>query len=136
MSFVKKQTAQPVNSEFRLQLVPNPKNCFDKSNSMQQHQAIADVTRVSKGLFQPNVAVKHEGAVKSGQFYQSGIPIAKLASIMESNDLVMQVSVCGDHKACAMASAEDLMSNSLISSPSGSFSFGIQGGYLRHIDFV
>lgn len=136
MSFVKKQRAQPVESQFKLQLMPNPKNCFDKSNLDQQRQAIADVTKVSKGLFVPNQAVEHEGAIKCGQFYQAGIPVTKLADIMKSNDLVMSVSICGEHKACAMATAEDLMENNVVSSPSGSFSFGIQGGFLRHVDFL
>ena len=136
MSFVKKQTAQRVNSEFKLQLMPNPKNCFDKSNLAQQQQAIAEVTKVSKGLFLPNAAVKHEGAIKCGQFFQAGIPIRKLTDIMKSNDLVMSVSVCGEHKACAMATAEDLMENNVISSPSGSFSFGVKRGFLHHVDFL
>ncbi len=136
MSFVKKQTAQRVKSQFKLQLVPNPKNCFNNSNLAQQRQAIADVTRVSKGLFLPNQAVKHEGVIKCGQFYQPGVSVSKLADIMKNNDLVMSVSVCGDHKACAMATAEDLSHNNIVSSPSGSFSFGIQGGFLRHVDFL
>ena len=136
MSFVKKETALRVNSQFKLQLMPNPKNCFDKSNLDQQRQAIAEVTKVSKGLFVPNQAVKHEGAIKCGQFYETGIPVAKLADIMRKNDLVMSVSVCGDHKACAMASGQDLVENNVVSSPSGSFSFGIQGGFLRHVDFL
>lgn len=136
MSFVKKQSAQPVNSHFQLQLMPNPKNCFDKSNLAEQRQAIADLTRVSKGLFTPNQAVKHEGSIKCGQYYQAGIPIHKLADVMKSNDLVMSVSVNGDHKACAMASPDDLLENNIVSSPSGSFSFGIEGGFLRHVDFL
>ena len=136
MSFVKKQSAQPVNAQFKLQLMPNPKNCFDKSNLTQQQEAIAMVTKVSKGLFAPNQAVKHEGTIKCSQFYQSGIPISKLANIMKTNDLVMSVSLCGDHKACAMATAEDLVQNNVVSSPSGSFSFGVQGGFLRHVDFL
>lgn len=136
MSFVKKQTAQPINSQFKLQLMPNPKNCFDKSNVAQQHRAIADVTRVSKGLFLPNQAVKHEGVIKCGQFYQAGVSVPKLADIMKKNDLVMSVSVCGEHKACAMATAEDLLQNNIVSSPSGSFSFGVEGGFLRHVDFL
>ena len=136
MSFVKKESAQPVNSHFKLQLVPNPKNCFDKSNLAEQRQAIQQVTRVSKGLFHPNQAVKHEGAIKCGQFFQAGIPVQKLAEVMKSNDLVMSVSVTGDHKACAMATADDLLDNNIVSSPSGSFSLGIQGGFLRHVDFL
>lgn len=136
MSFVKKQSAQPVNSHFQLQLMPNPKNCFDKSNLAEQRQVIADLTRASKGLFIPNQAVKHEGSIKCGQYYQAGIPIHKLADVMKSNDLVMSVSVNGDHKACAMASPDDLLENNIVSSPSGSFSFGIEGGFLRHVDFL
>ena len=136
MSFVKKQTAQPVNSQFKLQLMPNPKNCFDRSNLAQQQQAIADVTILSKGLFVPNQAVKHEGAIKCGQFYQAGIPLSKLADVMKNNDLVMSVSLCGEHKACAMATADDLLENNVVTSPSGSFSFGVQGGFLRHVDFL
>ena len=136
MSFVKKQSAQPVNAQFKLQLMPNPKNCFDKSNLEEQQRVIAEATRASKGLFAPNQAVKHEGAIKCGQFYQNGIPVTKLAEIMKNNDLVMSVSLCGDHKACAMASAEDLAQNNVVSSPSGSFSFGIDRGFLRHVDFL
>ncbi len=136
MSFVKKEKAAAVNSQFKLQLMPNPKNCFDKSNLAMQRQAIADITRVSKGLFLPNRAVKHEGSIKCGQYYDAGISLTKLANTMKENDLVMSVSLCGDHKACARATAEDLLDNNIVSSPSGSFSFGIQGGFLRHVDFL
>lgn len=136
MSFVKKESAKVVNSQFKLQLVPNPKNCFDKSNHAEQQEAISKVTRVSKGLFLPNQAVSHEGSIKCGQFYQAGIPIRKLADVMKSNDLVMSVSIAGEHTACAMATAEDLLENNVVSSPSGSFSFGMKGGFLRHVDFL
>ena len=136
MSFVKKESAQRVNSQFKLELVPNPKNCFDKSNLEEQRQAIANISRASKGLFAPNQAVKHEGSIKCGQYYQAGIPVSKLAELMESHDLVMSVSVSGEHKACAMATAQDLMENNIVSSPSGSFSFGMEGGFLRHVDFL
>lgn len=136
MSFVKKESAQRVNSQFKLELVPNPKNCFDKSNLAEQRQAIANISYASKGLFAPNQAVKHEGSIKCGQYYQAGIPVSKLAELMESHDLVMSVSVSGEHKACAMATAQDLMDNNIVSSPSGSFSFGVEGGFLRHVDFI
>lgn len=136
MSFVKKESAQRVNSQFKLELVPNPKNCFDKSNLAEQRQAIANISNASKGLFAPNQAVKHEGSIKCGQYYQAGIPVSKLAELMESHDLVMSVSVSGEHKACAMATAQDLMENNIVSSPSGSFSFGVEGGFLRHVDFL
>lgn len=136
MSFVKKESAQPVNSHFKLELMPNPKNCFDKSNLAEQKQAIANITKVSKGLFLPNQAVKHDGSIKCGQYYQAGVPLSKLADLMKKNDLVMSVSVNGDHQACAMATAEDLLENNVVSSPTGSFSFGIEGGFLRHVDFL
>lgn len=136
MSFVRKERAEPLNAQFKLQLMPNPKNCFDKSNLCNQQNVIEQITKVSKGLFLPNQAVKHEGAIKCGQFYQSGISVKKLTDLMKSNDLVMSVSVCGDHKACAMATAEDLLENNIVSSPSGSFSFGMDGGFLRHVDFL
>lgn len=136
MSFVKKESAQLVNSEFKLQLMPNPQNCFDKSNLQEQQAVINQITKASKGLFHPNQAVKHQGTVKCGQYYGRGIPVSKLAQLMHENDLVMSVSVCGDHKACAMATATDLLDNNIVSSPSGSFSFGIEGGFLRHVDFL
>lgn len=136
MSFVKKESAQPVNSHFKLELQPNPKNCFEKSNLAEQRQVIANITRASKGLFLPNQAVKHEGSIKCGQYYQAGIPVSKLAELMENHDLVMSVSVAGEHKACAMATAQDLLENNIVSSPSGSFSFGLEGGFLRHVDFL
>ena len=55
---------------------------------------------------------------------------------MKNNDLVLRVSVSGEHNACAMATHEDIASNAVISSPSGSFSLGISGNSLTHIDFL
>ena len=89
---------------------------------------IEQVTKVSKGLFHPNPAVRVLDATKSGQFYNAGIPVDKLAQVMKENDLVLRVSMKGDDNACAMARHADLKENQVISSPSGSFSLGVENG--------
>ena len=136
MSFIKKASATPVNSEFKIELVPNPAvKCSDETK-LRQNQVISALTRVSKGLFVPNPAVSVEGAIKCGQLYNKGLGVDKMVDAMKNNDLVLRVSVSGEHNACAMATHEDLASNAVISSPSGSFSLGISNNSLRHIDFI
>ena len=136
MSFVKKEAATPVNSEFKLELVPNPAKKFSPQVSQQQNAAITKLTRASKGLFLPNPAVTVNGAVKSGQLYNRGLSVKNLTNAMQHHDLVLRVSVHGEHNACAMATHSDILSNAMISSPSGSFSLGIAGNSIRHIDFI
>lgn len=136
MSFVKKASATPVNSEFKIELVPNPAMKFSDATKLQQSKVIDSLTRVSKGLFLPNPAVKVGGAIKSGQLYNKGIGVNKIADAMKNHNLVLRVSVSGEHNACAMATHEDLASNAVISSPSGSFSLGISGNAIRHVDFI
>lgn len=136
MSFIKKTPATPVNSEFKIELVPNPSMKFSEETKLQQSKVIDTLTRVSKGLFVPNPAVSVEGAIKCGQLYNKGLGVDKLMDAMKNNDLVLRVSVSGEHNACAMATHEDIASNAVISSPSGSFSLGISGNSLTHIDFL
>lgn len=136
MSFVKKTPAQPVKSQFQLELVPNPASKFSDQAKMQQNQVIQQLTRVSRGLFHPNPAVSVNGAIKSGQLYNSGLKVSTMMNAMKQHDLVLRVSVTGEHNACAMATHEDLASNAVISSPSGSFSLGVSGNTLRHVDFL
>lgn len=136
MSFVKREAATPVNSEFKIELVPNPTMKFSKETQTQQSNVIAGLTRVSKGLFLPNPAVNVGGAIKCGQLYSKGVGVDKMSSAMKKHNLVLRVSVSGEHNACAMATHEDLASNAMISSPSGSFSLGISGNSIRHIDFL
>lgn len=136
MSFVKKEAATPVNSEFKIELVPNPAMKFSNDMQMQQNKVIDGLTRVSKGLFLPNPAVSVGGAIKCGQLYTKGLGVDKMMNAMKNHNLVLRVSVSGEHNACAMATHEDIASNAVISSPSGSFSLGVSGNSIRHIDFI
>lgn len=136
MSFVKKTPATPVNSEFKIELVPNPAMKFPDDIKLRQQGVIEGLTKVSRGLFLPNPAVKVQDGIKSGQLYNRGLGVDKLSDAMKKHNLVLRVSVSGEHNACAMATHEDLSSNAVISSPSGSFSLGISGNSLRHIDFI
>ena len=135
MSFIKKQKATPLNSHFQIELVADPTQKFDGAAKLSQQGVIEQITKVSKGLFLPNPAVKVDEAVKCGQFYSSGIPVTKLTQLMKDNNLVLRVSLKGDHTACAMAKHDDL-TNGVISSPSGSFSIGVQGNFIRSVDFI
>lgn len=136
MSFVKKASATPVDSEFKIELVPDPAMKLSVETKLQQSKVIDSLTRVSKGLFLPNPAVSVDGAIKSGQLYNKGIGVNKMVDAMKEHNLVLRVSVSGEHNACAMATHEDLSSNAVISSPSGSFSLGISGNSIRHVDFI
>lgn len=136
MSFVKKASATPVNSEFKIELVPNPSMKFSDETKLQQNKVIDALTRVSRGLFLPNPAVSVDGAIKCGQLYNRGVGVNKMVDAMKNHNLVLRVSVSGEHNACAMATHEDLSSNAMISSPSGSFSLGISGNTIRHVDFI
>lgn len=136
MSFVKKTPATPVNSEFKIELVPNPAMKFSDETKLKQENVIEELTKVSRGLFLPNPAVKIKGSLKSGQLYNRGLGINKMSDAMKKHNLVLRVSMTGDHNACAMATHEDLNSNAIISSPSGSFSLGVSGNSIRHIDFI
>ena len=136
MSFIKKTPATPVNSEFKIELVPDPSMKFSEETKLQQSKVIDSLTRVSKGLFVPNPAVSVEGAIKCGQLYNKGLGVDKMMNAMKNNNLVLRVSVSGEHNACAMATHEDIASNAVISSPSGSFSLGISGNSLTHVDFL
>ncbi len=136
MSFVKKASATPVNSEFKIELVPDPSMKFSDETKLQQSKVIDALTRVSKGLFVPNPAVNVDGAIKCGQLYNKGLGVDKMIDAMKNHNLVLRVSVSGEHNACAMATHEDLTSNAMISSPSGSFSLGIAGNAIRHVDFL
>ena len=119
MSFIKKTPATPVNSEFKIELVPDPSMKFSEETKLQQSKVIDSLTRVSKGLFVPNPAVSVEGAIKCGQLYNKGLGVDKMMDAMKNNNLVLRVSVSGEHNACAMATHEDIASNAVISSPSG-----------------
>ena len=136
MSFIKKESAAPVNSEFQLELVPNPTMKFTDQASQRQNEVISKLTRASKGLFLPNPAVCVNGAIKSGQLYNRGLNVNNLMNAMQQHNLVLRVSVKGEHNACAMATHEDIASNAMISSPSGSFSLGVVGNSIRHVDFI
>lgn len=136
MSFIKKTPATPVNSEFKIELVPNPSMKFSEATQLQQSKVIDSLKRVSKGLFVPNPAVSVEGTIKCGQLYNRGLGVDKMMNAMKNNNLVLRVSVSGEHNACAMATHEDIASNAMISSPSGSFSLGISGNSLTHVDFI
>lgn len=136
MSFVKKVAASSVNSEFKIELLPNPSMKFSPGTSLQQDVAITKLRNVSKGLFLPNPAVSVDGAIKSGQLYNRGLGVKQLAETMKNHNLVLRVSVSGEHNACAMATHEDILSNKMISSPSGSFTLGIAGNTIRHVDFL
>ena len=136
MSFVKKAQATPVNSEFKIELVPDPTMKFSAETKLQQNAVISKLSKASKGLFLPNPAVKVGGAIKSGQLYNRGLNVKSLANAMQRHNLVLRVSVSGEHNACAMATHGDVSSNAVISSPSGSFSLGVSGNTIRHIDFL
>ena len=133
---MKKIPAQRVNSEFSLELVPNPASEFSEEQKVAQKEMIQKIHRVSNGLFIPNPAVSVNGAIKSGQTYNRSVKVSHLADAMRQHNLVLRVSVAGDHTACAMATADHLEKNSMVDSPSGSFSLGIRNGYIRDIDFV
>jgi hypothetical protein len=133
---MKKDYATPVNSEFKIELVPDPSLKLSDEKKVQQNKVINTLTRVSKGLFLPNRAVNVGGAIKCSQLYNSGLGVDKLSAAMKEHNLVLRVSVSGDHNACAMATHKDLASNAMISSPSGSFSLGVSGNTIRHVDFV
>ena len=109
---------------------------FSPEASLQQDAVITKLSKVSKGLFLPNPAVSVDGAIKSGQLYNRGLGVKNLAEAMKNHNLVLRVSVSGEHNACAMATHEDLLSNNMISSPSGSFTLGITGNTIRHVDFL
>jgi len=136
MSFIKKQKATALNSHFKIDLVSDPAQRFSDEKKLAQQGVIEQVTKVSKGLFLPNPAVRVLDATKSGQFYNAGIPVTKLAKLMKDNDLVLRVSMRGENAACAMARHTDIGENQVISSPSGSFSLGISNGYIRSVDFL
>lgn len=136
MSFVKKAQAIPVDSEFKIELVPDPTMKFSSETTLRQNSVISKLSKASKGLFLPNPAVKINGGIKSGQLYNRGLNVKSLANAMQQHSLVLRVSVQGEHNACAMATHEDVSSNAMISSPSGSFSLGIAGNTIRHIDFL
>ena len=136
MSFIRKPKATALNSQFQISLVADPAQRFTSEKKLAQQSVIEQVTKVSKGLFHPNPAVRVLDSVKSGQFYNAGIPVDKLAHLMKENDLVLRVSMTGDDNACAMARHSDLGENSVISSPSGSFSLGISNGFIRSVDFL
>ena len=136
MSFIKKQKATPLNSHFKIDLVPDPAQRFSDEKKLAQQSVVEQVTKVSKGLFVPNPAVRVLDSVKCGQFYNAGISVTKLSKLMKENDLVLRVSVNGDHTACAMARHADLTENTVVSSPSGSFSLGISNGFIRSVDFL
>ena len=133
---MRKQKATALNSHFKIDLVADPAQRFGDEKKLAQQAVIEQVTKVSKGLFLPNPAVRVMDATKSGQFYNAGIPVTKLAALMKDNDLVLRVSMRGDNEACAMARHSDLEENQVISSPSGSFSLGIDNGFIRSIDFL
>lgn len=136
MSFMKKPKATALNAHFKIDLVADPAQRFSDEKKLAQQAVIEQVTKVSKGLFLPNPAVRVLDATKSGQFYNAGIPVSKLSNLMKDNDLVLRVSIKGDNAACAMARHADLQENQVISSPSGSFSLGITNGYIRSVDFL
>jgi hypothetical protein len=136
MSFVKREKATALNSHFQISLVPDPAQRFSDEKKLAQQAVIEQVTKVSKGLFHPNPAVRVLDSTKSGQFYNAGIPVSKLTHLMKENDLVLRVSMKGDCNACAMARHSDLGENSVISSPSGSFALGLKNGFIRTVDFL
>ena len=136
MSFLKKLPAQAVNSEFKLEVVPNPALELSEEKVSAQADMIDKIHNVSNGLFLPNPAVSVNGAIKSRQTYNRSIKVDYLASAMRKHNLVMRVSIAGEHTGCAMATPEHLENNSVIASPSGSFSLAIQNGYIRNVDFV
>ena len=136
MSFVKKQRATAVNSHFQIELVPDPSQKLSQENKLAQQSVIEQITKVSQGVFLPTPAVYVDDAIKCGQFYNAGIRVDKLTKLMQDNNLVLRVSVKGDHNACAMAKHSDLTDNNVIQSPSGSFSIGVQRNFIRSVDFL
>jgi len=136
MSFVRAVPAKPVNSSFQLELVANPKEKFTHEQGVAQKDIIAQVTAASNGLFLPNPAVQVNDSVKSAQTYSKGVHIEDLAAAMKDYNLVLRVSVSGDHNACAMATHEDLVQNASIHSPTGSFSLNTTGNYIQSVDFL
>ena len=136
MSFIKKPKATALNSHFQIDLVPDPAQRFEDEKKLAQQAVIEQVTKVSKGLFHPNPAVRVLDSVKSGQFYNAGISVAKLSHLMKENDLVLRVSMQGESEACAMARHTDLVENQVISSPSGSFSLQLSNGFIRSVDLL
>lgn len=136
MSFIKKQKASALNSHFQIDLVADPAQRFDDEKKLAQQAVIEQITKVSKGLFHLNPAVRVLDSVKSGQFYNAGIPVAKLSHLMKENDLVLRVSMKGENEACAMARHTDLKENHVISSPSGSFALGLTNGFIRSVDLL
>ena len=135
MSFVKRSKAQPTASSFHLSLVPAPSEKFSESQSVAQQDIINQVTKASKGLFHPNPAVEVDGSLKSKQNYASGVSVQELANTMNEYKLVLRVKLQGDHQACAMATANDIISNGLIQSPTGTFSLNT-GKYIKSVDFL
>jgi len=133
---MKRQKATAVNSQFKIDLVADPAQRFSDEKKLAQQAVIEQVTKASKGLFIPNPAVRVLDSVKSSQFYNAGIPVQKLSHLMKENDLVLRVSINGEHTACAMARHSDLEENTVVSSPSGSFSLGITNGFIRSVDFL
>ena len=136
MSFIKKPKATALNSHFQIALVADPAQRFDDEKKLAQQAVIEQITKVSKGLFHPNPAVRVLDSVKSGQFYNAGISVAKLSNLMREHDLVLRVSMQGESEACAMARHTDLKENHVISSPSGSFALGLSNGFIRSVDFL
>lgn len=136
MSFLKKTPAQAVNSKFSLELVPDPTMEFSDDQKLSQANMMSKIQNVSNGLFMANPAVSVNGEIKSGQTYGKSIKVSHLADAMEKHGLVMRVSISGEHIACAMATADQLMNNNVIESPSGSFTLGVRNGYIRDIDFA
>ena len=136
MSFMKKMPAQRVNSDFSIEVVADPSKNFSEEQQVAQKEMIQKIHRVSNGLFLPNPAVNVNGAIKSGQTYSKSVKMPFLIDAMRKHGLVMRVSVSGEHTACAMATPDHLENNSMVTSPSGSFSLGIRDGYIRDIDFA
>lgn len=136
MSFLKKVPAQAVNSEFKLEVVPNPALELSEEQVSAQAEMIKKIQNVSNGLFLPNPAVSVNGSIKSRQTYNRSVKVGFLAGAMRKHNLVMRVSVSGEHNGCAMATPDHLENNSVITSPSGSFSLAVQNGYIRNVDFV
>ena len=136
MSFIKKQNATALKSHFQIDLVADPAQRFGDEKKLAQQAVIEQVTKVSKGLFHPNPAVRVLDTVKSGQFYNAGISVAKLSHLMKEHDLVLRVSMKGENEACAMARHTDLKENQVISSPSGSFALGLTNGFIRSVDLL
>ena len=133
---MKKPTATALKSHFKIDLCADPAQRFGNQKKLAQQAVIEQVEKVSRGLFLPNPAVRVLDSTKSGQFYNAGIPVAKLANLMKENDLVLRVSMRGEKEACAMARHTDIKENQVISSPSGSFSLGVENGFIRSVDFL